>query len=87
MEPVADEVRVRLTQAQAPVVRHVVTNIVGGSAQWLYDSPLANQVRLVLHTGAYWLMLKVRDAIPKREHSKSWGADEIGVGSGLTGKG
>jgi hypothetical protein len=27
-------------------------------------SPLANQVRLVLHTGAYWLMLKVRDAIP-----------------------
>jgi hypothetical protein len=28
-------------------------------------SPLANQVRLVLHTGAYWLMLKVRDAIPK----------------------
>ncbi|MGH6675941.1 MAG: IS1380 family transposase [Xanthobacteraceae bacterium] len=28
-------------------------------------SPLANQVRLVLHTAAYWLMLKVRDAIPK----------------------
>jgi hypothetical protein len=28
-------------------------------------SALANQVRLVLHTGAYWLMLKVRDAIPK----------------------
>jgi hypothetical protein len=28
-------------------------------------SPLANQVRLLLHTGAYWLMLKVRDAIPK----------------------
>ena len=28
-------------------------------------SPLANQVRLVLHTGAYWLMLKLRDAIPK----------------------
>ena len=26
-----DEVRVRLTQAQAPVVRHVVTNIVGGA--------------------------------------------------------
>ena len=74
-------------------IRYVVTNIVRGSAQWLYDalycargqaekliklhktqlasdrtscrSPLANQVRLVLHTGAYWLMLKVRDAIPK----------------------
>ncbi len=27
-------------------------------------SPLANQVRLILHTGAYWLMLKLRDAIP-----------------------
>ena len=25
----------------------------------------ANQVRLVLHTAAYWLMLTVRDAIPK----------------------
>lgn len=28
-------------------------------------SPLANQVRLVLHTGAYWLMLALRDAVPK----------------------
>jgi DDE family transposase len=28
-------------------------------------SPLANQLRLVLHTAAYWLMLTVRDAIPK----------------------
>ena len=28
-------------------------------------SPLANQVRLLLHTGAYWLLLKIRDAIPK----------------------
>jgi hypothetical protein len=27
--------------------------------------PLANQVRLVLHTGAYWLTLKLRDAIPQ----------------------
>ena len=27
-------------------------------------SPLANQVRLVLHTAAYWLVLAVRDAIP-----------------------
>jgi hypothetical protein len=132
VEPVADDVRVRRAQTQAPVVRgycqtrygarswhcerrvapslarsvarieattqgldirYVVTNIVRGSAQWLYDSlycargqaenliklhktqlasdrtscrsPLANQVRLVLHTGAYWLMLKVRDAIPR----------------------
>jgi hypothetical protein len=28
-------------------------------------APLANQVRLVLHTAAYWLMLRLRDAIPK----------------------
>jgi hypothetical protein len=28
-------------------------------------SPLANQVRLVLHTAAYWLILTLRDAIPK----------------------
>jgi len=27
-------------------------------------SPLANQVRLVLHTAAYWLMLTLRDAVP-----------------------
>ncbi len=74
-------------------IRFVVTNIVRGSAEWLYDvlycgrgqaenliklhktqlasdrtscrSPLANQVRLVLHTAAYWLLLTVRDAIPK----------------------
>ena len=26
--------------------------------------PLANQVRLILHTGAYWLLLCVRDTIP-----------------------
>jgi Transposase DDE domain group 1 len=26
---------------------------------------IANQVRLVLHTAAYWLMLAVREAIPK----------------------
>ncbi len=28
-------------------------------------SPLANQVRLVLHTAAYWVLLTVRDAIPR----------------------
>ncbi len=74
-------------------IRYVVTNLRGGSAEWLYDtlycargqaenliklhksqlasdrtscrSALANQVRLVLHTAAYWLMLTVRDAIPR----------------------
>jgi hypothetical protein len=30
-------------------------------------SATANQVRLVLHTAAYWLMLAVRNAIPKAE--------------------
>jgi hypothetical protein len=30
-------------------------------------SPLANQVRLLLHTAAYWLMLRLRDAIPKSQ--------------------
>jgi hypothetical protein len=28
-------------------------------------SPLANQMRLILHTAAYWLMLMVRNAIAK----------------------
>jgi hypothetical protein len=125
VEPIADDVRVRRAEAQAPVVRcyaetrygakswgcarrvaarieatpkgldirYVVTNLTHGSAEWLYDtmycargqaenliklhktqlasdrtscrSPLANQVRLVLHTAAYWLLLTVRDAIPK----------------------
>jgi hypothetical protein len=74
-------------------IRCVVTNLLGGSPEWLYDtlycargqaenliklhkaqlasdrtscrSPLANQVRLILHTGAYWMMLKLRDAIPE----------------------
>lgn len=27
-------------------------------------SPIANQVRLVMHTAAYWLMLTLRDAMP-----------------------
>jgi DDE family transposase len=30
-------------------------------------SALANQVRLVLHTAAYWLLLSLRDAIPKMQ--------------------
>ena len=29
------------------------------------SSALANQMRLIVHTAAYWLMLTVRDAIPK----------------------
>ena len=124
VDPIADDVRVRRAEAQAPVVRrytetrygakswkwerrvaarieattkgldirYVVTNLPGGTAEWLYAtlycargqaenliklhktelasdrtscrSPRANQVRLVLHTAAYWLLLTVRDAIP-----------------------
>uniref|UniRef100_UPI0019543350 transposase n=3 Tax=Gammaproteobacteria TaxID=1236 RepID=UPI0019543350 len=30
--------------------------------------PIANQVRLVLHTAAYWLMLTLRDAVPRIHH-------------------
>jgi hypothetical protein len=30
-------------------------------------SPLANQMRLILHTAAYWLMRAIRDAIPRSE--------------------
>ena len=30
------------------------------------QSPLANQFRLVLHTAAYWLLLALRDAVPRR---------------------
>jgi len=35
-----------------------------GSDRTSCRSPLANQMRLILHTAAYWLMLTVRDAIP-----------------------
>lgn len=34
-------------------------------------APLANQVRLVLHTAAYWLILTLRDAIPKAQKPPS----------------
>jgi hypothetical protein len=124
VEPIADDVRVRRAEAQAPVVRrytetrygakswhcerrvaarieatpkgldirYVVTNLRRGTAEWLYAGmycargqaenlvklhkdqlasdrtscrdPLANQVRLLLHTAAYWPLLTVRDAIP-----------------------
>jgi len=34
-------------------------------------SPIANQVRLVLHTAAYWLMLTLRDAVPGTHHLRN----------------
>jgi hypothetical protein len=30
-------------------------------------SPLANQMRLILHAAAYWLILTVRDVIPRTQ--------------------
>ena len=58
LEAAADDVRVRRAEAQAPVLRRYAE-----IRRW--RSALANQVRLVLHTAAYWLMLTVRDAIPR----------------------
>ncbi len=60
-----------------PLIRPAITTenlVIGGvqlhKTQLASDrtscrSAVANQVRLVLHTGAYWLMLAVREAIPK----------------------
>src|SRR4029450_4477169 len=39
-------------------------------------SALANQMRLILHTGAYWLLLDLRAAIPRwnpLRHTGRWG--------------
>ena len=36
-----------------------------GSDRTSCRSPLANQMRLILHTAAYWLMLTLRNAIPR----------------------
>src|SRR5947208_7090789 len=36
-----------------------------GSDRTSCRSPLANQMRLILHTAAYWLLLTLRDAIPR----------------------
>ena len=30
------------------------------------QNPIANQFRLILHTAAYWLLLALRDAVPRR---------------------
>jgi hypothetical protein len=52
-------------------IRYVVTSLIKlhksqlASDRTSCRSALANQVRLVLHTAAYWLVLTVRDAIPR----------------------
>src|SRR4051794_30157318 len=35
-------------------------------------SPLANQVRLVLHTAAYWPLLTLRDRVPRPHELSRW---------------
>jgi hypothetical protein len=45
--------------AFSPDGRWVVT------AAWDHTRRIANQMRLILHTAAYWLLLTVRDEIPK----------------------
>ncbi|WP_254065667.1 transposase [Acidisoma sp. L85] len=39
-----------------------------------YRSPMANQMRLILHTAAYWQLLTLRDALsaPQVLHARNW---------------
>jgi hypothetical protein len=48
-------------QAENLIKRHKAQLASDRTSCW---SVLANQVRLILHTGAYWLMWKVQDAMP-----------------------
>jgi len=41
-----------------------------GVGPHVLPAPLANQMRLILHTAAYWLMLELRDAIPKNPSAR-----------------
>ena len=50
-------------QAENPIKQHKAQL---ASDRTSCQSPLANQLRLVLHTAAYWLMLALRDAVPRR---------------------
>ena len=43
-------------------------------------SPLANQMRLILHTAAYWLMRTMRDAIPRQQPLASGEFSTFGCG-------
>ena len=43
-------------------------------------SPLANQMRLILHTAAYWLMRTLRDAIPSRSRWPAANSPPSGCG-------
>jgi Transposase DDE domain group 1 len=57
-----DSLYCRRGQAENLIKRHKVQL---ASDRTSCRSPLANQMRLILHTAAYWLMQEVRDAIPR----------------------
>ena len=50
-------------QAENPIKQHKAQL---ASDRTSCQSPTANQLRLVLHTAAYWLMRALRDAVPRR---------------------
>jgi hypothetical protein len=56
-----EEVYCRRGQAENLIKMHKVQL---ASERTSCQSPVANQVRLVLHTAAYWLMLALRKAVP-----------------------
>ena len=50
-------------QAENLIKQHKVQFASGRTA---CQSPLADQLGLLLHTAAYWLVLALRDAVPRR---------------------
>ena len=47
-------------------IRTVVTSLTKGSAEHIYDTLYcANQMRLILHTAAFWLLWRIQQEIPK----------------------
>ena len=50
-------------QAEILIKQHKVQLASGRTS---CQNPLANQFRLILHAAAYWLMLALRDAVPRR---------------------
>jgi hypothetical protein len=78
--PLGLDIRYVVTSLQTPSPEHIYAKLycARGQAENLIKlhkaqlksdrtscrSPLANQMRLILHTAAYWLMLTVRDAVP-----------------------
>ena len=57
--------RLAALSSEGDDLEHVKPNRLPVARPAVRRSPIANRVRLVQHTAAYWLMLGVRDAIPK----------------------